>query len=217
MTNERRTAPQGAVAPTSHHPLAARLIADFDLASRGRTVVGIAGESGSGKSVTATTLARELTVAGLRTEVIHQDDYFHLPPRTNHERRVEDLGRVGPQEVNLDLLASHVADFRAGRDNVAAPAVDHPGNRFLSRRFDFAAAAVLVVEGTYVLHLHDLDVGVFLEATHEDTRERRRLRNRDIVAPVIDEILAIEHEIIVRQAAFANVAIDRDFAVRRRL
>jgi uridine kinase len=43
---------------------------------------------GSGKSMTATGLARELTTTGIATELIHQDDWFFRPPRTNHEYRL---------------------------------------------------------------------------------------------------------------------------------
>jgi uridine kinase len=148
--------------------------------------------------------------------VLHQDDYFHRPPRTNHEHRLRDLRRVGPHEVNLQLLASHVAAFRGARDGVTGPRVDYPANRFVTRRLDFAGVAVLIVEGTYVLQLDDLDVRVFLEATHADTRERRRLRARDVDAPIVETILGIEHDIIARQAARADIVIDRDFAVRVR-
>jgi uridine kinase len=198
-------------------PSLARLLeADFGVRSGARTVVGIAGESGSGKSETALGLARELEARGTACAVLHQDDYFLRPPRTNHEHRLVDLGSVGPQEVDLPLLASHVAAFRLGRDDVTGPRVDYPGNRFLTRRLDFAPVAALIVEGTYVLRLDDLDVRVFLEATHEDSRERRRARARDVDAPVIETILAIEHRIIVQQAARADVLIDRDFAIRPR-
>jgi len=192
------------------------LLRDFALRDRARPVVGVAGESGSGKSVTATELARALDAAGLRTAVLHQDDYFHLPPRTNHEHRCESLAHVGPHEVNLALLASHVAAFRAGHDVDEAPRVDYPGNRFVARHLPLASCDALVVEGTYVLTLDDLDVRIFLEATHDDTRERRRARNRDIDAPIVDQVLAIEHAIIARQAERADVLIDRDFTIRRR-
>ena len=195
--------------------LVRHLLRDGRLADRGRCVVGVAGESGSGKSVTALALARALGDAGTPAGVLHQDDYFHLPPRTNHLHRVEDLAaHVGPQEVNLALVAEHVAAFRAGASGLTGPRADHAGNRFLTRPLDFAPLRALVVEGTYVLGLPDLDVRIFLEATWEDTRERRRLRGRDIIDPVIDEILRIEHGIISRQAAVADVVVDREFGVK---
>ena len=74
---------------------------------------------------------------------------------------------------------------------------------------------MLVVEGTYVLQFDDMDVRIFLEATHEETAERRMLRNRDVHAPIIDRILAIEHGLIASQARRADIVIDRAFAIRR--
>jgi len=196
--------------------LASMVIDRLRLPRDGRVVIAVAGESGSGKSTTASSLGRELSTRGVSTGLIHQDDYFLRPPRTNHEYRLLDLRHVGPHEVNLELLQSHVDAFLAGRDGVEGPAVDYPANRFVTRHLDFSALQVLIVEGTYVFRLRGIDARIFLDATHEDTKERRRARNRDIDAPVIDRILAIEHEIIEQQAQQADIVIDRDFEVRRR-
>lgn len=201
------------------HLALARSLADLldpqlALAGGPRPVIAVAGESGSGKSITATALAEVLHERGRRVVVLHQDDYFIRPPRANHEHRCVDLGSVGPQEVNLALLAAHVADFRAGRDAMG-PRVDYASDSFHARELPFANADVLVVEGTYVLQLADTDIRIFLEATHEDTAERRRLRNRDVDAPIVDQVLAIEHALIAPQAERAHVLIDANFAIRR--
>lgn len=181
-----------------------------------RLVVGISGESGSGKSVAASSLAHELGVAGYHPQVIYQDDYFVRPPRTNHEFRLQDIqANVGPHEVRLDLIAEHIAAFRAGRD-VVAPLVDYPGNRFVTQPLPLSSSDVLVVEGTYVLGLADLDVRIFCSATHEDTRERRRARNRDIDDSVIDRILDLEHRLIAPQGDAADLVIDRELQLHHR-
>lgn len=195
--------------------LAEVLLADFGVGARARTVVGVAGESGSGKSTTASALARELAARGLATEVLFQDDYFRRPPRANHAFRERDITSVGPQEVDLARLAGDVAVFRAGRDAVPVPAVDRDADAFRTRAVDFGPARVLVVEGTYVLTLAGLDVRVFLEATYRDTRARRMARARDVDSPFVERVLGIEHAIIARQAASADVLVGADFSVRR--
>jgi uridine kinase len=192
------------------------LLEDFDLRRRHRPVIGIAGESGSGKSTTAAALSRELGARGIPAGIIHQDDYFIRPPRTNHEHRVHDLSSVGAHEVDMALLATHVAAFRDGRTDVPVPRVDYPANCFVTEHVDFSPLRALVVEGTYVLQLDAIDVGIFHDATHADTLERRRARNRDIDAPIMDHILRIEHAIISPQAQVAHVLVDRSFAIRRR-
>jgi uridine kinase len=207
----------GAGAPNADRlarSLAAVVMQRLGLPMAKRAVIAVAGESGSGKSTTAMGLGSQLGAAGVPATVVHQDNYFIRPPRTNHEHRVRDLSHVGPHEVNLDLLQSHLDAFVAGAASVEAPLVDYPGNRFVTQRLDFSHAAALIVEGTYVFRLQGVDIRIFLEATHEETRERRRIRNRDIDAPVIDQILAIEHEIIAEQAKQADIVIGRDFGVR---
>lgn len=192
-----------------------RLAADFALGDGRRTVMAIAGESGSGKSITATSLAQALETDGIGTVVLHQDDYFLRPPRANHDYRCADLRRVGPHEVNLELLAAHVAAFRTAQNGVEGPLTDHPTDSFLVRRLDFGSASFLIVEGTYVLRLPDTDIRIFLEATHAETAERRRRRNRDVDAPIVDQVLAIEHELVAPQASLAHILVDPDFAIRR--
>lgn len=195
--------------------LADALAARLTQVKNGKGVIGIAGESGSGKSVTAQALAHVLQQRGHHTALIHQDNYFRLPPRTNHEHRLTDLAHVGPHEVDLATISEHIAAFRAGHDVADAPLVDYPGNRFVTQTLQLSDCDLLIVEGTYVLTLPDLDARVFLEATHDDTRERRQLRNRDIDHPVINDILAIEHDIIVPQRNVAHVVIDRSFDVHQ--
>ena len=208
----------GAGAPNDNplaRTLAAMVVERTALPRENRTAIEIAGESGSGKSTTAHDLVNELEAIGIGAELLNQDNYFIRPPRTNHEYRVGDLTSVGPHEVNLELLQSHVDAFLRDDANVEGPLVDYPANRFVTQTVDFSSARLLVVEGTYVFRLRGIALRLFLEATHLDTRERRRVRNRDIDAPIIDRILAIEHEIIARDGTRADIVVDRDFAIRR--
>lgn len=185
--------------------------------ARSRFVIGVAGESGSGKSVVATSMARELARDGREATVLHQDDYFVRPPRTNHDFRMKDIAaNTGPHEVRLDLMAEHIAAFRRGESAVRAPIVNYPANRFDEQLHNFSHGDVLLVEGTYVLGLADLDARIFLTATHHDTAERRRARNRDIEDPRLAQILGIEHDFIAPQVELADLLIDRHFAVHRR-
>ncbi|MES3033546.1 MAG: hypothetical protein V4813_06065 [Gemmatimonadota bacterium] len=196
--------------------LLALLRRDFGIPRGVRTVIAVAGESGSGKSVTAIDLALVLNQEGIPAAIIHQDDYFIRPPRTNHAFRERDIASVGPQEVQMDLIAQHVAQFRSGADSITGPKVNYPANRFDTQVIPLSPCEVLVVEGTYVLQIADADIRVFLEATWEDTAAARRARNRDIDAPFVAQVLTIEHEIIVRQRDTADVIIDRDYQVARR-
>ncbi len=196
--------------------LLALLRSDFGVPRDARTVIAVAGESGSGKSVTAIDLAAELNANGITSAIIHQDNYFVRPPRTNHEFRKHDITSVGPQEVQMDLIREQLRAFRAA-ERVMAPVVDYEGNRFLTQPLDFAHTGVLVVEGTYALLLDSADIGIFLQATYRDTEGRRKARNRDIFDPFVDDVLEIEHRVIAPQADIADILLDRDFVISKRL
>ena len=211
MSDAQRSRPASAYQERAD-ALLALLRRDFGIPRTARTVIAVAGESGSGKSVTATDLASALNDAGIRTAIIHQDNYFVRPPRTNHEFRLTDLSSVGPQEVQMDLIQEQMRAFRAG-EVVSAPIVDYAGNRFLSELLDFSGADVLVVEGTYALRLDGVDIAVFLEATWKDTEGRRKARNRDIDDPFVDQVLDIEHRLIAPQRMRADILLDRDYNI----
>lgn len=211
MSDARRSRPASAYRERAD-ALLALLQSDFGIPRTTRTAIAVAGESGSGKSVTATDLASALNDAGIRTAIIHQDNYFVRPPRTNHEYRLTDLSSVGPQEVQMDLIQEHMRAFRAG-EAVLAPVVDYAGDCFMSEPLDFTDTAMLVVEGTYALRLDGLDIAVFLEATWKDTEGRRKARNRDLDDPFVDQVLDIEHRLIAPQRGRADILLDRDYNI----
>lgn len=193
------------------------LAACADLLDGERIVIGFAGESGSGKTETARAVANALAAMGRPAALLHQDDYFKLPPATNHAHRELSFANVGPHEVDLARLDDLIDDFRHGATQVAGQVVEYDQNRFVPVTLDFSATPVLCVEGTYVLYLDAFDCKVFLAATHEDTRARREARARAAseLTPFVAQVLEIEHRIIAEQRRRADVVIDASFAVQR--
>lgn len=176
----------------------------------GQLAIGIGGESGSGKSVTAVCLSEYLKDMGVTNTVLHMDDYFHLPAADNHRNRLKSLDNVGPHEVNLKLLASHVEAFRS-HEKTEGPVSDFHGNRFISKTLDFSATQVLLVEGTYTLELNNLDKRVFLTRSYKNTLADRIARGREGFDPFIERVLEIEHHIIKRYDKVADIIIDENF------
>lgn len=174
-----------------------------------RLVCTVAGESGVGKTTLARALASRLDQRGARALVIHQDDYFRLPPRANHRRRVEDLSWVGPREVDLERLAADLRAFLQGAATLALPTVDESADRFAVSRHDVSDVRVLVVEGTYVTVLEDTALRVFVRGSADSTRNARRLRGREAIEAITDTILRREHELIARHEAEAHLVLEQ--------
>lgn len=202
----------------AHHGRAARGIFDLisaQTAQAAKYVLTIAGESGSGKSEVAAALAACCTQAGITTYVFQQDDYFVYPPRSNDRARRADIGWVGPQEVRLDLLDAHLKAFRGGAQELVKPLVVYGEDRIDEETSDLATIRVAIAEGTYTTLLEAVDTHVFIDRTYEQTRAHRRKRRRDAAEldPFIEQVLAIEHDIIARHRERAQIVVAADYSV----
>jgi len=178
-----------------------------------RFCVGIAGESGSGKSETAAALTEELQQAGAPAIVIQQDDYFFLPPRTNAQRRRRDLEWVGPQEVDLARLDADAAVAQSGAASLEKPLVDYPANEVLKESLDLTGFLVIVIEGTYVMLLNHLDLRAFIDRTIHETKEARLRRCREPQDDILHQVLEREHKIISTHRSFADILVTKAYEV----
>lgn len=170
--------------------------------------VTVAGESGSGKSEIAHCIAEELQQEDREVLVLAQDDYFKLPPRSNHERRQQGIDWVGMGEVKLDLLDSHLAHFRARRlEPLSKPLVYFDENRIGEETVADGPFDVVIAEGTYTTSLENVDVRVFINRNFRQTKRSRLARGRDPDVAFLEEVLQIEHEIISRHRERAQVVI----------
>jgi uridine kinase len=170
--------------------------------------ITVAGESGSGKSEIGHVIAETLTTEGKKCLVLGQDDYFILPPRSNHERRQEDISWVGMGEVRLDLLDEHLARIKARRgEPFSKPLVYFEENRVGEESVAAAVFDVVVAEGTYTSALENADVRVFIDRNYRQTKKSRLARGRDPDVAFLEQVLEIEHGIISAHKARADVVI----------
>jgi uridine kinase len=183
--------------------------------SGGKYIISVAGESGSGKSETATAIADALAQEGIDSVIFQQDDYFVYPPKSNDRARRDDIAWVGPQEVRLDLLDEHLNAFRDGAPSIGKPLVVYETDSINAEDMPTAEARVAIAEGTYTSLLVNVDTRVFIARDYEETRAHREKRKRDAAEldPFIDEVLKIEHAIISEHRARADIVINADYSV----
>jgi uridine kinase len=197
----------------SHHTARAAdictLLAEKDLE---KFTISVAGESGSGKSETASEIARLLNERGVNTGVLQQDDYFVFPPKTNHRMRQHNLDQVGLYEVKLDFLDSNLRSFKRGESPIYKPLVDYDKDTITTEEMDVDHLRVLIAEGTYTSLLKFVDFRVFIDRDYHQTLETRKKRARDTFDPFIQDVLEREHQIISIHQAKASVLINKDFS-----
>lgn len=181
--------------------------------SQEKIVIGIAGESGSGKTVTAFALQHILENFGYNSAVLQQDDYFKLPPKTNHNARVQNIQLVGREEVDLELIQNHINSFKNEIESLEKPLVDYNNNLILSEKLDLKNIKFLIVEGTYILSLENYDFNIFIDRNFKDTKNDRIARKRDEQSDFVEEVLEIEHQIIKNYKNKANIIIDNNYKI----
>jgi len=182
-------------------------------AKAGRYAVSVAGESGSGKSVTATVLAKMFERHEVGCVIYQQDDYFVYPPRSNDAARRKDISWVGPQEVRLDLLDAHLQAALAGADDVTKPLVIYGEDRITDETLSLVGLKVIIAEGTYTSLLKHVDKKIFIARNYYETLAARQQRGREAMDPFIEDVLKIEHEIISKHRDLADIVVNRDYDV----
>ena len=203
----------------AHHEAAASDIIPIILPVLGKTgdrfTISVAGQSGSGKSETATAIARALEPHGVESVIFHQDDYFIHPPRSNDAARRADIGWVGTGEVRLDLMDEHLAAFISGAGRIDKPLVDYEKDTIGSESMATGNARVALADGTYTTLLRNVICRVFIDRNYLDTRAHREKRKRDEseLDPFIDRVLEIEHRIISAQKELADIIVNKDYSV----
>jgi len=178
-----------------------------------KIAIGIAGESGCGKTITAFALQKFLEEKGIHSAVLQQDDYFILPPKTNHENRLKNIENVGLQEVNFEAIEKNFKDFKNNCSAITKPLVHYKENKISTEIIDLKKVNVLIIEGTYILNLKGLDFTVFIDRNYKDTYENRMLRNRDVQSDFVENVLEIEHQIIKTFKSKADVILDVNYQI----
>ena len=185
-----------------------------DLINKNRICISVGGESGCGKTSLAYALQIDIEKnTGLKGVFFHLDDYFKLPPTDNHNVRLNDIGLVGMNEINLELLNDHLIQFQEKNDILNKPLVDYHQNKILNERISCIDFDFCIVEGTYVSTLNAPDYKIFMKTTYLDTRKLRIERRRDLINDFNEQVLEIEHQIIKPHYKLANVIIDKDLNI----
>jgi uridine kinase len=176
-----------------------------------RILIGLAGGSGSGKTLVARTIVREL--GSKRVVIIDQDSYYkdleHIPFRDREARNFDH-----PDAFDTELLRRHLGELLEGRP-IEQPIYDYALHRRTNDSRRISDHLVVVLEGILIFHDPELralmDIKLFVDAD-SDVRLTRRLR-RDMIerGRSVDSILR-QYEESVRPMHLQFVEPSKRFA-----
>lgn len=175
--------------------------------------ITVGGESGSGKSTLSLAVEEILKEHGYKSFIFHMDDYFKLPPKDNHDRRLENIVHVGPEEVSLEVLQRHINQCKKGANQLKKPLVHYRENKIREVIVEIADVDVVIAEGTYVTLLEEIDCKIFMLRNYQDTYEDRVKRARDPIIPFNEEVLKIEHKIVQQHKKMADILVDEQYNI----
>ena len=143
-----------------------------------RILIGIAGGSGSGKTLVARTIVRDL--GSSRVAIVDQDSYYRdLDDIPLADRDLRNFDH--PDAFDNELLKQHVRDLLDGKP-VEQPIYDYTRHARLKETRAVGEHVVIVLEGILIFvdeELRDLmDIKVFIDAD-ADIRLMRRIE-RDV-------------------------------------
>jgi len=196
----------------NEHKIAAKEIAGIMLKTRkNKMIVAISGESGSGKSELSHCLARELKLAGIRTKVLHADNYYKTHPLERPEwRKKHGIDSIGLDEYDWKALEENITDFKFGNTS-RMPCIDIVTEQVDSLETDFSEIEMLVLDGLYAINLQEADLRVFIELTYHETKKAQLSRGKEPQNEFRMQVLEREHIVVQSLRKKADMLINKDY------
>ena len=191
-----------------------RVMADRDAREeRYRYVVGISGESGSGKSELAHALGMCLKQHNIRVKVIHTDNSYKIQPLLREEwRRNKGFDQIGINEYDWIKIRKTLRDFKEEQECMI-PCIDLIPEQVDKLITDFSKVDLLIVDGLYAINASDLDLRVFIDLTYHETKINQIIRMKEALSDSRLEILEREHQAVASLKSIAQLVVDKSYQV----
>jgi uridine kinase len=183
------------------------------LEERYRYVVGISGESGSGKSELAHALGKIFKDHHVRVKVIHTDNYYKIQPLLREEwRRNKGFDKIGLEEYDWIKIRKTIRDFKEEQECMI-PCIDLIPEQVDKLITDFSKIDLLILDGLYAINAPDIDLKVFIDLTYHETKINQIIRMKEALSDFRLAILEREHQAVVSLKPKADLIVDKSYQV----
>ena len=180
---------------------------------RYRCIVGISGESGSGKSELAHALGKILKEKNIRVKVIHTDNYYKIQPLLREEwRRNKGFDKIGLDEYDWIKIKKTIRDFKEEQECMI-PCIDLITEQVDKLITDFSKIDLLIMDGLYAINTPDVDLRVFIDLTYHETKINQIIRMKEAMSEFRLAILEKEHLAVVSLKPMADLIVDKSYQV----
>lgn len=185
----------------------------YNKQERYRCIVGISGESGSGKSELAHALGKLLKENNIRVKVIHTDNYYKIQPLLREEwRRNKGFDKIGTDEYDWIKINKTIRDFKEEQECMI-PCIDLIPEQVDKLITDFSKIDMLIIDGLYAIKTPDIDLRVFIDLTYHETKINQIIRMKEAMSDFRLAILEKEHLAVVSLKPLADLIVDKSYQV----
>lgn len=182
---------------------------------KAKLLVGISGESGSGKTELAHVVAKGLRKHGIMAKPMHIDNYYKVHPleRTEWRKRHSIEKVVGYDEYDWDTIYRNIEDFRNSRRSTM-PCIDLVTEQVDQLITHFDVVDMLIIDGLYAIKTEGLDIRVFIELTYHETKKAQVVRGKEPQNEYRMAVLEQEHKMVQALKPSADILVGMDYSVR---
>lgn len=200
---------------TEKHLHAAKEIVKEVLANKkDKYIIGISGESGSGKSELAHAVAKELKTHKITAKPLHIDNYYRILPLERTQWR-KDNGietAVGLGEYDWDTIYRNIEEFKT--DSISTgPCVDLVTEQVDQLSTDYSVVDMLIIDGLYAVETKGVDLAVFIELTYHETKKAQTLRGKEPQNEYRARVLEREHQVVQSLKPKAHLLVNMEYKV----
>lgn len=200
---------------TEKHQKAGEKITEYILANlKPKMIIGISGESGSGKSELAHVIAKGMRKHGIFAKPLHIDNYYRILPLLRTEWRKENGIEkvVGYGEYDWETINRNIAEFKAGQISTG-PCVDLVTEQVDQLTTDYSSVNMLIIDGLYAIKTEGVDVSVFIELTYHETKKAQVVRGKEPQNEYRMAVLEQEHKMVQALRPKADIFINMEYEV----
>ncbi len=198
---------------TEKHLVAAEGIIKEVLAKKtDKFIIGISGESGSGKSELAHAVAKGLKKHGITAKPLHIDNYYRILPLERTQWRTENGIEkvVGYEEYDWDTIYRNISEFKQGVSSTG-PCVDLVTEQVDQLTTDYKDVDMLIIDGLYAIKTEGVDLSVFIELTYHETKKAQVVRGKEPQNEYRARVLEQEHKMVQSLRPKADLLINMEY------
>lgn len=198
---------------TEKHIIAAEGIVKEVLAKKtNKFIIGISGESGSGKSELAHAVAKGLRKHGIIAKPLHIDNYYRILPLERTQWRTENGIEkvVGYSEYDWDTIYRNIDEFKQGLSSTG-PCVDLVTEQVDQLTTNYNVVDMLIIDGLYAIKAEGVDLSVFIELTYHETKKAQIVRGKEPQNEYRSRVLEQEHKMVQALRPKADLLVNMDY------